>query len=258
MYIYTLECFFYCNLGKRRKDTFEEKKGKAEARKKRRQGEASTSREPVCTSCGLSGHSRATSLLCPNHQATLKERLKTMFPISYNRYTVSLTLKTFLRGSENDPNKLERFQETIKRMSSFLRNVVYRAQLFINYYILSKSSNPQGLDKCIFEKNFWYRVCRVVYQTITIDELQSFYPQLSQLKEAFLELQDLENVNLLLQENGPVGFGQVVSSACDTIATSYNSFYVENYETYIANYFIYKLKIQYPVGVSIDLINFLY
>ncbi|KAI8073790.1 hypothetical protein BDF21DRAFT_475198, partial [Thamnidium elegans] len=58
-------------------------------------------------------------------------------------------------------------------------------------------------------------------------------------------LQALENVNLLVEREGLVGYGQIVLSACDTVATAYNNFYVENYETYIGNYFIYRLKQEY-------------
>ncbi|KAI8062966.1 hypothetical protein BDF21DRAFT_402712 [Thamnidium elegans] len=88
-------------------------------------------------------------------------------------------------------------------------------------------------------------VCRLIYGKITIEELQNFYPRLPGIQEAYNHLQALENVNLLVEKEGLVGYGQIVSSACDTVATAYNNFYVENYETYIGNYFIYRLKQEY-------------
>ncbi|KAI8087419.1 hypothetical protein BDF21DRAFT_461044 [Thamnidium elegans] len=90
-------------------------------------------------------------------------------------------------------------------------------------------------------------VCRLIYGKITIEELQNFYPRLPGIQEAYNHLQALENVNLLVEKEGLVGYGQIFSSACDTVATAYNNFYVENYETYIGNYFIYRLKQEYTV-----------
>ncbi|KAL0073156.1 hypothetical protein F4703DRAFT_1721494, partial [Phycomyces blakesleeanus] len=46
-------------------------------------------------------------------------------------------------------------------------------------------------------------------------------------------------VNLTVSLNGLKNYGAVVSSACMTIATTYNNYYVEKFENIIANYFIY-------------------
>ncbi|KAI8078019.1 uncharacterized protein B0P05DRAFT_470916, partial [Gilbertella persicaria] len=58
----------------------------------------------------------------------------------------------------------------------------------------------------------------------------------------------LENVNMLVQKGGLVGYGQIVSSACESLVTAYSNFYVENYETYAGNFFLFKLKIRYPAS----------
>ncbi|GAA5807494.1 hypothetical protein MFLAVUS_000857 [Mucor flavus] len=174
-------------------------------------------------SCGQPGHTTSASRLCPNHEYTIKERLQMAFPTSYQSYTVSLTLKSFIKQDEGDPNKL-----------------------LVNYYISnSANNNVEYLSNDIFEKNFWYRVCRLIYGNINIEELQNFYPRLPGIQAAYNRLQVLDNVNLSVEKQGLVGYGQIVLSACDTIATVYNNFYVENYETYIGNYFIYRLKQEY-------------
>jgi hypothetical protein len=239
----------YVDSGKRKKDTPEEKKSKADARKRRRIELASSSSGPVCKSCGQPGHTTSASSLCPNHEHTIKERLKMAFPTSYQLYTVSLTLKSFIRRDEGNPNKLLEYQERIIAQSSFLREVVYRAQLLVNYYILNNANNNvEYLSNDIFEKNFWYRVCRLIYGNIRIEELQNFYPRLPGIQEAYNRLQMLDNVDLSVEKQGLVGYGQIVSSACDTVATAYNNFYVENYETYVGNYFIFRLKQEYTVS----------
>jgi hypothetical protein len=164
---------------------------------------------------------------------------------------VFLTLKSFVRQDEGNPNKLFGYQERIIEQSSFLREVVYKAQLLVNYYISSNANNVEYISNDIFEKNFWYRVCRFIYGNITIEEPQNFYPKLPGIQAAYNHLQEkLDDVNLLVEKQDLVGYGQTISSACDTIATAYNNFYVENYETYIGNYFIYRLKQEYNVSIN--------
>ncbi|GAA5813666.1 hypothetical protein MFLAVUS_007152 [Mucor flavus] len=174
----------------------------------------------------------SSSRLCPNHEYTIKERLQMAFPISYQSYTVSLTFKSFIKQDEGDPNKLLRYQERIIAQSLFLREAVYKAQLLVNYYISnSANNNVEYLSNDIFEKNFLYRVCRLIYGNINIEELQNFYPRLPGIQAVYNRLQALGNVNLSVEKQGLIVYGQIVSSACDTIATAYNNFYVENYET---------------------------
>lgn len=130
------------------------------------------------------------------------------FPNSYQLYTVSLTLKSFIKLDEEDPNKLERYQERIIVQSSFLREVVYKAQLLINYYILDNANNVENLSNDIFDKNFWYRICRLIYGNINIGEIQRLYPRLPGIEAAYNHLQALDNVNLFVEKGGLVGYGR--------------------------------------------------
>ncbi|GAA5809320.1 hypothetical protein MFLAVUS_002727 [Mucor flavus] len=241
---------------RKRKDTSEEERAKGDAKRRRKQENASSSSTsgPICKSCGQQGHSSAVSRMCPNHQFTLKERLTMAFPESYERFTISLPLQSFLKfDEEEEGERLEQYQQRITELSSFLRQVIYRAQILINYYILSNSINMDNLSNNIFDRNFWYRVCRLIYQNITVYELQRMYPTLPGIEAAFNHLQSLENVNLLVEKGNLVGYGQIVSSACETVATAYSNFYVENFENYIGNYFIYKLKVEYDGRDAITL-----
>ncbi|ORE03062.1 hypothetical protein BCV72DRAFT_316222, partial [Rhizopus microsporus var. microsporus] len=52
--------------------------------------------------------------------------------------------------------------------------------------------------------------------------------------------------SLFVEENGLKNYGQSLSAACKTVATSYNNYYIENFENIICNYFIYILKRKYP------------
>lgn len=61
------------------------------------------------------------------------------FPDSYQRFTVSLTLGSFLKINEQgEPDKLVRYQRRISEQSTFLRQVVYKARIFVNYILHSE------------------------------------------------------------------------------------------------------------------------
>lgn len=84
-----------------------------------------------CKSCRQHGHSSARSPLCPDHQPTKKELLKAAFPQAYKQFMVSITLGSFLR-IDGQGDRLERFQEKVIERSTFLRQIIYRAQIFVN------------------------------------------------------------------------------------------------------------------------------
>lgn len=224
----------------KRKDTFEEKTEKSRA--KRRRTTASTSTQAVlCKSCNNTGHSSARSKDCPNHDFTLNELIQRKFGNNYQRYTVSIPLKSFMKHTIE--GEFEQPLSKIKSLSIFLRNVVFKAQIFVNYYILK---HPQNLSNRIFEQNFWYSVCRVVYENLSTEDFQQQNPHMPFLANVWNELSGFEGVSLTVAENRISNYGQVVSSACETIATSYNNYYIENFHSVIANYFVYMIISAFP------------
>ncbi|KAI7898094.1 uncharacterized protein BX663DRAFT_443775, partial [Cokeromyces recurvatus] len=52
--------------------------------------------------------------------------------------------------------------------------------------------------------------------------------------------------SLFVPENRLKSYEQSLSTACETVATTYNNYYVENFENIICNYFIYTLRTKYP------------
>jgi hypothetical protein len=52
-----------------------------------------------------------------------------------------------------------------------------------------------------------------------ITTVRQRYPNLINLAAIFNHLQSLEHVNLLVDKNGLVGYGQIVATACETVAT---------------------------------------
>ncbi|KAI7896149.1 uncharacterized protein EV154DRAFT_535887 [Mucor mucedo] len=82
----------------------------------------------------------------------------------------------------------------------------------------------------------------MVYQNLSAQNFQSQYPLIPHLAEVWDELNGVEGVNLTVDKGNLTLYGQVVSSACESIATCYKNYYIENFENIIANYFIYMIR----------------
>lgn len=162
----------------------------------------------------------------------------------YERYTVSLPLKAFLNETE-DNKQLDKAVDKIKELSSFLRKVMFKAQLFINYYILKY---PMNLSNDFFQQNFWYSLCRVVCEQLSVHEFQRKYPHIYYLEGIWTELNNLQGVCLNVAKDGITNYGQILSSACESTSTCYNNYYIENFENIICNYFIYIICNKFPVS----------
>ncbi|KAI7897334.1 uncharacterized protein EV154DRAFT_475654 [Mucor mucedo] len=78
--------------------------------------------------------------------------------------------------------------------------------------------------------------------SLVFQNFQSQYPLIPRLVEVWDELNGVEGVNLTVDKGNLILYGQVVSSACESIATCYNNYYIENFENIIANYFIYMIR----------------
>ncbi|CAO3696067.1 unnamed protein product [Rhizopus stolonifer] len=153
----------------------------------------------------------------------------------YERYTIFLPLKPFLNETD-DNDQLEKAVDKIKSLFGFLRIVVFKAQVFINYYIIKY---PQNLPKEFFQQNFWYSLCRVVCEQLSVSDFQSKYTNIHYLEDLWTELNSLKNINLNVAKDGLRNYGQILATACETTATCYNNYYIENFQNIICNYFIY-------------------
>ncbi|GAA5812653.1 hypothetical protein MFLAVUS_006110 [Mucor flavus] len=195
--------------------TFEEKQAKGNAKRSRIATPTSKTQITVCSSCKNSGHTSARSKDCPNHDPTMNELIQTKLGNNHQRYTVSLPLKSFFK-KENE-SSFENSLLKIKALSSFLRDVTFKAQVFVNYYILKHSKD---LSNDIFKQNFWYSVCRVVYKKLSVEDFQKQYSKMPSLADTWNELNNREGVKLTVEMDGISNYGQVISTACETISTS--------------------------------------
>lgn len=228
----------------KRKDTLEEKVAKDISKRARQATFLTDATTKTCKSCKEFGHASARSKQCRNYNFTINELIEQKMGPQYQRYTVSLPLKSFIRTLNDDT-----FNATLSRIQSlslFVREVVFKAQLFINYYILQ---HPQTLSNDFFQQNFWYSLCRVINGNMEITEFAQKYSRtIPQLNETWNELQNSDNIDLRVNIQGLKNYGQALSDACETVATCYNNYYIENFENIISNYFIYKLRSSFDVS----------
>ncbi|GAA5809667.1 hypothetical protein MFLAVUS_003079 [Mucor flavus] len=68
------------------------------------------------------------------------------------------------------------------------------------------------------------------------------------LADTWNELNNREGVKLTVAMDGISNYGQVISTACETISTSYNNYDIENFQNITANYFIYMISSAFPAA----------
>ncbi|KAI8991922.1 hypothetical protein BDF20DRAFT_831922 [Mycotypha africana] len=212
------------------KDSESVVKGKKRAKTKRKA--SSSTNTTKCKSCGELGHGSKRSPLCPNHEWTLEETITRKLG-SFERFTISVPLETFV----TNPANFVPCHERVLEKSAFLRTVVVKAQFIVNHYILMYHTH---VTNALFEQNFWYTVCRVVYGSARIEDVEARYPEMTGFAEAYYTLLiHHHEVNLSVYCGYLAYYGQIVSSAYITLAKTYENYHVEKFEGTVAKYFIY-------------------
>ncbi|GAA5813215.1 hypothetical protein MFLAVUS_006689 [Mucor flavus] len=131
---------------------------------------------------------------------------------------------------------------TVKDISGFIREILFKAQLFVNFFILQ---HPTNLTNDFFDQNFWYTITRVIRGSSDEERPADQNLDVALLASSFVELSATTNGSLFVPENGLKNYGQSLSAACETVVTTYNNYYIENFENIICNYFIYALRTKY-------------
>ncbi|KAG2209822.1 hypothetical protein INT47_001971 [Mucor saturninus] len=197
--------------GVKTKDTPEEKKSKSDA--KRARNVVPNTSNLVCKSCGQNGHAFARSREYLNYNYTVKKLIEKNLGSQNQRYTVSIPLKSFMSSVDENANN----------------TAVEKSKVFLCFC----EKSPTTLS---------FFVCRAVHQNLSVQNFQSQYPLIPHLAKVWDEINGVEGVNLTVDKGNLTLYGQVVSSACESIATCYNNYYIENFENIIANIFIYMIR----------------
>ncbi|KAI7903269.1 uncharacterized protein BX663DRAFT_433818, partial [Cokeromyces recurvatus] len=119
-----------------------------------------------------------------------------------------------------------------------IRQLIYRAKLFVNYYILQNLNEPA--PRFIFKQQVWYTICQLVNnKRPTSSTVVS--PNLLQQWDNFKR----ENPKACHAVALISGASQCLAEACTEVATSYQNAIVETFENRLIYYLRYKIQIMF-------------
>ncbi|KAI8997611.1 hypothetical protein BDB01DRAFT_893114 [Pilobolus umbonatus] len=139
--------------GKRRKQTYEDRAQKQQAKRQKDQVEGDVA---ICSKCKQRGHRSARSPLCPQGILSKAQVIRANLRDNYKAYTRKLRFDNCVSNTYHTKLK----SNVIKACSS-VRHLVFRAKLFVNYYVL-ENHNLIGAPKVIFSQNFWYSIIQML------------------------------------------------------------------------------------------------
>ncbi|KAI7862865.1 hypothetical protein BDF14DRAFT_1735232, partial [Spinellus fusiger] len=156
-----------------------------------------------CSSCGTEGHNTSRPPLCPHRKSTKIQQADDLLG-KHISVTRKIKLETILR-----PEYRGQLTNRIINMSSKLRDVMVRSQIFVSYYILCQ--NDQPVSNKIYTQNSWYSMAQLLF----------------------------------IKYDGHMdpGYSQCLSAACVEMATAYTNMVVECFESRVKNYLFYSVKI---------------
>ncbi|CEI86448.1 hypothetical protein RMCBS344292_00888 [Rhizopus microsporus] len=177
------------------------------------------------------GHKSARSKECSNYKATLDEALKNELGNNYERFTRKVYLETVMR-----PEYKESFTEKTIKLSAFIRNMLFRAQLFVNAHIVN---NKDSTDLTVItQQNFWYAISQLIMGQKIINRTYIS-------NSVALGFEDFKAVHppivFSLKDNPIKGYSDALSAACVVLATAYLNHIVENFQRRVIYYLTVRL-----------------
>ncbi|GAA5809410.1 hypothetical protein MFLAVUS_002818 [Mucor flavus] len=214
--------------GKKRKQNYEDIAQKQQAKRQKDQVEGDVA---ICSKCKQRGHRSARSLLRPQGILSKAQAIRANLGDNYKAYTRKLGFDNCV--SDTYHTKL---QSSVIKACSTVRHLVFRAKLFVNYYVLENHALI-GAPKVIFSQNFWYSIIQMVNgkrPTNSVSLPQQLLSSFDQLKR--------QHRSILYTEKLLPGISQCVTEACTELATSYTNNIVENFENHLLYFLRYKLQ----------------
>ncbi|GAA5815083.1 hypothetical protein MFLAVUS_008589 [Mucor flavus] len=214
--------------GKKRKQTYEDIAQKRRAKRQKDQVEGDVA---ICSKCKQRGHRSARSPLCPQGILSKAQVIRANLGDNYKAYTRKLGFDNCV--SDTYHTKL---QSSVIKACSTVKHLVFRAKLFVNYYVLENHALI-GAPKVIFSQNFWYSIIQMVNGKRPTNSVS--LPQ--QLLSSFDQFRR-QHGSILYTEKILPGISQCVTEACTELATSYTNNIVENFENHLLYFLRYKLQ----------------
>jgi len=218
---------------KKKKDTADEKRKKVEGRSERDAQNSNSLYMPpeACPSCGEPGHTSSRSKLCRNHKQSIAEKVKETLGDSTEEYVRKVPFRSIVKSSQQ-----EILRQNVHRLSSFIREVSTRAQIFVNHYIINLGDDP--VPVYIFSQTFWYSVCQLVMNENITNSNPNFPEPVKEAWNAFR----IKFANSVYTASKPAGYSYPLSSACIRLCTNYTNHIVENFEGRVVKFIKYKLR----------------
>jgi hypothetical protein len=108
----------------------------------------------VCCDCGKPGHKSKRPKACGENKS--KEKiLDAKLGAKHEIFTRKVYLTSVLK-----PEYRDIFTRNVTKLSDSIRNVVFRAQIFINAYVIEHKE--EYAHSSLFDNNFWYSICQMV------------------------------------------------------------------------------------------------
>lgn len=109
----------------------------------------------ACTSCKSVGHKSSRHPDCPNHISSKLEVMNRKLGTGFESFTRKLPFDTCVKENYRDMLK-----NRIISASDDVRQILFRAQLFVNYYIILNSN--ETITANVYQQSFWYSICQLV------------------------------------------------------------------------------------------------
>ena len=202
-----------------------------------RQQLADNNRNPLastsgrCTSCGEPGHNSARSKLCENHKLTIDEKERLVLGDKREHFVRRIPFSSIVRQQYQT-----QLQQKITELSAHIREIVTRAQVFVNGYIIDHASQP--IPSYLYSQSFWYSTCQLVMGGNITNTNPNMPPD---LLDQWIEFA-ARHPSATYRLNGYIGYSDALSAACKVLATTYLNHIVESFEGYLVNYCRHELQ----------------
>jgi hypothetical protein len=190
----------------------------------------------VCCDCGKPGHKSKRSKACGENKS--KEKiLDAKLGAKHEIFTRKVYLTSVLK-----PEYRDIFTRNVTKLSDFIRNVVFRAQIFINAYVIEHKE--EYAHSSLFDDNFWYSICqmvmckRITNNSTISSEMAAFFGDFKRRHP---------NIIYPLESNNITGYSDSLAAACTLLKTVYLNHVVENFMRRVQYYLFIEFRLIYEV-----------
>ncbi|KAI7899241.1 uncharacterized protein BX663DRAFT_441647 [Cokeromyces recurvatus] len=148
----------------------------------------------------------------------------------YTIITRKIKLPTILREGYRSA-----ITEKITAVSNEIRNIIIRAQLFVNYYIVIHASLV--VDMKVFSQSFWYCIAQLVLKK-NPENIKALPKDCIACWESFST-----RYNSITYDMVPVNsYSHCLTAACVELVTTYTNAIVEVFESRVKSYMMYEIS----------------